>query len=243
MTADQDQGQAEAVDPATGMLSPEVRRELARQLAPDLGPALAQQAREDKAAAEHAKATAHTCAICGVGVSWRAGKAWWFHDQHGPVCSACDLDRRSFQRPNGTILADSEHRARIVAELIGPELARFQWPPFLVARAPELLRWWHELPPAEQAAAPAGERFGWVDREALVASLKAKPPPPPELVRWRKCPKCKARDRWQVIERPVSGQAYLTGDGITRPYVEVRRVCHGDGGRCRYEPEPQQRYS
>lgn len=50
--------------------------------------------------------------------------------------------------------------------------------------------------------------------------------------------KCKARDRWQVIERPVSGQAYLTGNKVSPGYIEVRRVCHGDGGRCRYEPEP-----
>lgn len=50
--------------------------------------------------------------------------------------------------------------------------------------------------------------------------------------------KCKARDRWQVIERPVSGQAYLTGNKVSPGYIEVRRVCHGDGGRCRYEPSP-----
>jgi hypothetical protein len=197
-----------------------------------------QRRAERKAEAERAKATAYTCSRCGVGVSWRAGKGWWFQDQHGPVCSPCDLDRRSFQRPDGAILGDAEHRARVIAELIGPEQARFQWPPFLVARAPELLRWWCEVP-----GTPPGERFAYVDREALAASLKAKPPPPPELVRWRKCPRCKARDCWQAIERPVSGQAYLTGEGVTRGYIEVRRICHGQGGRCRYEPKPEQRYT
>jgi hypothetical protein len=41
----------------------------------------------------------------------------------------------------------------------------------------------------------------------------------------------------------VSGQAYLTGDKITPGYIEVRRVCYGQDGRCRYEPEPERRYT
>jgi hypothetical protein len=227
-----DQDQAPAQVPAP--LAPEVLRELRRQLD--------QSKRDDDAAAEWAKATAEVCSRCGCRESWlRPGKGGWHRDQHGAVCHPCDLDRRSFRRPDGAIMGDDEHRARVIAELIGPERARWQWPPLLVARARELLPWWCEVPGARPGT--GAERFAYVDREALAASLRAKPPPPPELVKGPKCPKCKTRDRWEVIERPVSGQAYLVGDKVTPGYIEVRRVCHGDGGRCRYEPEPERRYN
>jgi hypothetical protein len=46
-----------------------------------------------------------------------------------------------------------------------------------------------------------------------------------------------------VTERPVSGEAYLIGDKIGPGYIEVSRVCWGRDGACRYEPEPERRYT
>lgn len=124
-----DQDQAAA---AAAQLDPDAQLDL-------LDRELTRRRREREAEGERAKATAYTCSRCGAGESWRAGRGVWFHDEKGAICQACDLDRRSFQRPDGAIIGDSEHRARMIAELVGPELARYQWPPLLVARARELL--------------------------------------------------------------------------------------------------------
>jgi hypothetical protein len=196
--------------------TPDQAAAAAAQLDPDaqldlLDRELARRRRERDAEGERAKARAYVCSRCGASESWRAGKGAWWHDAKGAICSTCDLDRRTFQRPDGPIVSDAEHRARIIAELIGPERARWQWPPLLVARAPELLPWWCELPPG----APAGERFGYVDREALDASLRAPPPPPPTLHnrgRRHRCAGCGCKgDCWAAEQVGVS--APITSDG------------------------------
>jgi hypothetical protein len=224
-TPDPDQRQVEPVDPQTGKISPAVLDELGDQLD--------QRRAQRRAEAERAKATAEgPCSRCGAVQSWlRPGVGGWHRDARGPICQPCNLDMRSFQRPDGAIMGDGEHRARVIAELIGPERARWQWPPLLVARARELLPWWCEVP-----GAPAGQRFGYVDREALAASLGAPPPPPPVLHnRGRKvrCPGCGAKGECWTVEQ-VGVSTPTTSDGALsvsqRAHFRLTWTCH----RCRH---------
>jgi hypothetical protein len=226
VTAAPDHDQAAA---AAAQLDPDAQLDL-------LDRELTRRRRERDAEGERVKARAYTCSRCGAGESWRAGRGLWFHDDRGPVCSACDLDRRSFQRPDGAISSDAEHRARIIAELIGPELARYQWPPLLVARAPELLPWWHETPGAR-----AGERFAYVDREALAASLHAPPPPPPKLHsrgRRYRCPGCGARGEvWSGEQVGVSAPTASDGgrSSSLRAHFRITWTCR----TCRHQDVEQ----
>jgi hypothetical protein len=230
MTAspDQDHDQApaavEAVDPATGQLSPAVLDALAGQL---------DQRRAERAAdAEWAKATAETCSRCGARESWldpRRGRGGWHRDAKGAICQPCNLDMRDFQRPDGAILPDAEYRARVIAELIGPERARWQWAPLLVERAPKLLPWFCEVPGARPGDGP--ERFAYVDVEDLAASLKAKPPPPaPRLSRGRRhrCAGCGCRGEcWWAEQVAVSAPTTSTGElsRAVRAHFRIRWTC------------------
>ena len=227
---DHDQDQGPAMDPATGLLSPEVRRALAVQLAPDLNVVMPEQKRQEDAAAEHAKAVAYTCSRCGCRESWLApGKGGWYHDAKGPICQLCNLDMREFQRPNGAILPDAEYRARVIAELIGPERARWQWAPLLVERAPKLLPWFCEVPGARPGRGP--ERFAYVDVEDLAASLKAKPPPPAPLRsrgRRHRCAGCGCRgDCWWAEQVAVSAPTTSSGElsRAVRAHFRIRWTC------------------
>jgi hypothetical protein len=229
VTADPDQGQAEAVDPQTGQLSPAVLDALGDQLD--------QRRAERKAEAERAKATADTCSRCGARESWldeRRGIGGWFRDAKGAVCARCNAERRSFGRPDGAILPDSEHRAKVITELIGPEEARWQYPPFLVERSRDLFAWWCEVPAAAPGKGP--ERFAYVDRAALVDSLHAKPPPAPLLSRGRRhrCPGCGARGEvWTCEQVGVPTPVTSTGELSTaqRAHFRITWRC----ARCRHE--------
>jgi hypothetical protein len=226
-TPEQRRGQAEAVDPQTGRIDPAVLDALGDQLD--------QRRAQRRAEAERAKATAYTCSRCGARESWvKPGGGGWQHDQYGATCHPCDLDRRAWQRPDGAVMGDSEHRARVIAELIGPEAARWQWPPLLEARAPKLLPWWCEVPGARAGDGP--ERFGYVDREALAASLVAPPPPPPVLHnRGRKvrCPGCGCRGECWTVEQ-VGVSAAIASDGelstAQRAHFRLTWTCR----RCRH---------
>jgi hypothetical protein len=235
-TPDPDRGQVEAVDPTTGRIAPAVLDALGDQLD--------RRRAERQAEAEHRKATLEgPCSRCGCPESWlKPGRGGWHRDARGPICQPCNLAMRAFGLPNGVVMSDSEFRAKVILDLLGPEQRRWQYEPLLVAKAADIFAWFCEVPGAEPGRGP--QRFGYVDVAALLAHplLHAPPPPPPVLVKGPRCPRCRRRDAWAVTERPVSGQAYLTGDGVTPGYIEVRRVCHGDGGRCRYEPEPERRY-
>jgi hypothetical protein len=226
--ADPDRGQAEAVDPQTGQISPAVLDALGDQLE--------HRRAERRAEVERVKATAEgPCSRCGARESWlRPGVGGWHRDAKGAICQPCNLDMRSFGRPDGAILPDDDHRAQVIAELIGPEEARWQWAPFLVARARELLAWWCETPGARPGDGP--ERFGYVDRQALVASLHAPPPPPATRLsrgRRHRCAGCGCRgDCWTGEQVGVT--APTTSDGqpsaALRAHFRVRWVC----SRCRH---------
>jgi hypothetical protein len=193
-----------------------------------------------KAEAKREAAAGGPCAYCGAVESWkRPGEGHWLHGPEGPVCHACDLDRRRWQRPDGSLLADPEHRAYVIAELLGPERARRIWPPFLLADAPTRLRWWHETPGAPPGQGP--ERFGYVDRAALAAGFIAPPPEAQPLHRGPgKCPACGCKGAcWRRSERPVAGVPREHGEGYAvgrRPYVEVTWTCWGKhhDGACRH---------
>jgi hypothetical protein len=227
----------------------------ARELDPDaqldlLDRELARRRREREAEQNRAQARDDRgCVDCGATVSWgRVGVVGkWYQTPGGPRCVPCHEAR------GGDVLGgadDREARAKAIRTILGsapaPEraghgdrpAADFWHDPWLVERSG--FRWFSEVAGARPA--PGGERFAYASAAAILASLYPEPEPP-KLERGPRCPKCRAKDRWRVTERPVSGEAYLTGDKITRPYIEVRRVCWGREGACRYEPEPERRYT
>jgi hypothetical protein len=170
----------------------------------------------------------------------------WHQTSGGPRCDLCHEAR-------GAVLGgadDREARTKAIREVLGDtpappraghgdRPARDFWhDPWLVERAG--FRWFSETVGARPD--PSAGRFSYTSAAAIIANLYPDPEPP-KLERGPKCPRCKARDRWQVTERPVSGEAYTIGDKITRPYIEIRRVCWGRDGACRYEPEPERRYT
>jgi hypothetical protein len=195
---------------------------------------LAQQRRraDRQAEAEHAKATAEgPCSRCGCPESWlKPGRGGWHRDARGPVCQPCNLDMRSFQREQGAIIGDDEHRARVIIALVGEAEARWQYPPILVARSRDLLAWYCETPGARPGE--GGERFGYVDVPTLVASLHAPPPPPPTLLsRGRKvrCPNCGAKGQvWTCEQVAVSAPVDSRGElsRVQRAHFRVTWTCH-----------------
>jgi hypothetical protein len=222
----------------------------AAQLDPDaqldlLDRELARRRAERKAAADQAKANGGPCRHCGAVESWeRPGVGGWLQAEGQPVCHACARERGG---PAGDDRAYRIKAARLVLGDTpapgwaghGPEPAARYWHDDYLADA---MRWWHETPDARPGR--GAERYGYLTGPELVARLYAgREPKPPKLEKGPKCPRCKARDRWRVTERPVSGQPYTTGDKISAGYIEVRRVCWGQDGGCRYEPEPERRYN
>jgi hypothetical protein len=223
---------------APGQLSPAVLDQLDGQLARRRADREAQRKRD--------QARGGPCSRCGTVESWeRPGVGGWAGgDAHGPVCHACDRERGG---PSGD---DRQHRARAARLVLGQTPA----PPWAGHGDTPAARWWHddyladamvwwfEVPGARPGR--GAERFAYLTGPELVARLYAgREPQPPTLEKGPKCPRCKARDRWLVTERSVSGQAYAIGDKISAGYIEIRRVCWGQEGACRYEPEPERRYN
>jgi hypothetical protein len=202
---------------------------------------------EDVAAATRAPAHGGPCALCGATLSWKVPDVVgeWLQLNGQPVCWACARER------GGLAGDDRAHRIRACDEILGdiappswagpgPPTVRERWhgEPYKAA----VMRWWSETAGARPGR--EAERYGYTSAAELRDRLYAgREPQPPKLEKGPKCPRCKARDRWQVTERPVSGQAYTIGDKISRGYIEVRRVCWGRNGACRYEPEPERRYT
>jgi hypothetical protein len=227
---DQDQDQDQAVDPATGQISNAVLDAVIDQT---------DQRRADRAAeGERAKATAEgPCSRCGAGESWlKPGRGGWHRDAKGPICQPCHLDMRAFGRPDGAIMSDSEHRAKVIADLIGPDEARQQYPPLLLAKAADILAWWCEVPGARRGQGP--ERFGYVDLPALLAHpLLHAPPPPPPVLRSRgrrsRCPSCGCKGECWTVEQ-VGVPAAVASDGtlsqVARAHFRLTWTCHS----CRH---------
>jgi len=207
--------------------------------------ALARRRAERDAQARRAAAKGGPCRYCGTVESWeRPGVGGWLQAAGQSVCWSCAHER------GGPAGDDRTHRIRAARLVLGQTAAppwaghgttpaaRWWHDDYLAAA----MRWWHEAPGARPGR--GAERFAYLNGPELVARLYAgREPKPPKLEKGPKCPRCKARDRWLVTERPVSGEAYALGDKISRGYIEVRRVCYGRDGTCRYEPEPERRYT
>jgi hypothetical protein len=212
-----------------------------------------EEARARRLAAKEAErkrkaASGGPCIDCGCGLSWlRPGVGGWHQTAAGSRCHVCHEAR------GGDVVGgadDREARAKAIRLILGTAAAParaghgdrpavdFWHDPWLVERSG--FRWFSETPGARPA--PGCERYAYTSAAAILANLYPEPAPP-RLERGPRCPRCRARDRWRVTERPVSGQAYTTGDKISRGYIEVRRVCWGREGACRYEPEPERRYT
>jgi hypothetical protein len=225
---DPDQGQP--VDPATGQLSPTVRRELRRQLRED----------ELAEAAEARQAAAHggPCTDCGCTLSWLApGVGGW----HANRCHLC------WQARGGDAGAgDDDGPARVKAcelilgDIAPPEWANRvpgvptvagRWEPEYKARA---FRWFSETPGATPA--PDATRFAYTSAEQLRERLYAgRQPPPPQLHdRGRKvrCEGCGRKGKlWTCTQRGVPAPTDSRGQvKSNRAYFEVTWTCH----HCRH---------
>jgi hypothetical protein len=177
---------------------------------------LARQVREHEAKERQQAETARLarevtggpCVYCGVTVSaQREGphaplRGVWHSAAGGRCCARCNLDRRN-GFIDGAIQPDSEHRARVLYELL-PELHRRWLPQFAVPRSG--FRWWHETPGARPAPPPGDARFGYVDRDALRAALEPALAP---LETGEPCPRCGIADQWR-------------SRSVTRGMVDVR---------------------
>ena len=197
---------------------------------------------------ERAKAPGGPCVDCGCTLSWlRVGMVGlWHQTPSGPRCVPCH-EARQGAAPGSD---DREARDKAAREVLGnapapprvakgdPRPAKDFWHPGNLAR---FMRWFSEVPGARPS--PVAERSAYITAGELLAAMYPEPPPL-KLERGPRCPRCRAKDRWLVTERSVYGQAYLSGGGdkVTPGYIEIRRVCWGREGACRYEPEPERRY-
>jgi hypothetical protein len=202
---------------------------------------------EDATAAKQAPAHGGPCRYCGATLSWEVPDVvgGWLQTEGQPVCWACARER------GGPAGDDRAHRVKACDQVLGDilvpdwapdpgRLCRRAWHEQYKAQA---MVWWFEVAGARPGR--GAERYGYISAAELRDDrlYKGRKPQPPKLEKGPRCPRCRAKDRWLVTERPVSGEAYTVGDKISRPYVEVRRVCYGRNGACRYEPEPERRYT
>jgi hypothetical protein len=224
-----------------GQLPPDVRRELAAQLAPDLAPALAQHQREVKAADDRAKSKGGPCQFCGTTVSWeRPGVGGWLQLGGAPVCHICAADR------GGLAGDDREHRIRACDLILGdypappdagagPPTVRARWWPDYKADA---MRWWFEVPGARPGQ--GAKRFAYTTAAELTDRLyretreqrKRAAPVLRSRGRRHRCPGCGARGEvWRVEQVGVSTATTSTGELSTaqRAHFRVTWTCHRCG--------------